>query len=164
VAEGAQLTTLFEGAISEAACTCSAGFVNLDPENPSNCEECGLGSFALVEPIVRNVGNLKQRQVWLRQAKISACVQLDSSTSLAFAKLALLAASNQKLRIHNVHHVLLETFQTRGRVSAMFVRQEAIQQEERQLASFARQGATWRRLQQRPLMRACRVQLANGAM
>ena len=47
VAEGAQLTTLFEGAISEAACTCSAGFVNLDPENPSNCEECGLGSFCL---------------------------------------------------------------------------------------------------------------------
>eukprot|EP00435_Cladocopium_sp_Y103_P034368 s881_g8.t2 len=47
VAGGAQLTTLFEGAISEAACTCSAGLVNVDPENPSNCEECGLGSFCL---------------------------------------------------------------------------------------------------------------------
>ena len=47
VADNAVLTTLSEGAISQAACTCSAGFVNLDPANPSECQECGLGSFCL---------------------------------------------------------------------------------------------------------------------
>ena len=39
------LTTLQQGAISYAACTCSAGFVNTDPEDPAACASCGEGSY-----------------------------------------------------------------------------------------------------------------------
>ena len=41
------LTTLQLGAVSHAACTCSAGHVNLDPTDPSSCQACGEGSFCL---------------------------------------------------------------------------------------------------------------------
>ena len=41
------LTTLFEGAISHAACTCSAGFLNFDPLAPSKCQFCGAGFYCL---------------------------------------------------------------------------------------------------------------------
>ena len=39
------LTTLEQGAISYAACTCSAGFVNTDSEDPAECEPCGDGFY-----------------------------------------------------------------------------------------------------------------------
>ena len=41
------LTTLQQGAISYAACTCSAGFVNEDPADPASCAPCGQGYFCL---------------------------------------------------------------------------------------------------------------------
>ena len=39
------LTTLSEGAISHAACTCSAGSVTVNPTVPSVCEACGTGFY-----------------------------------------------------------------------------------------------------------------------
>lgn len=84
--------------------------------------------------------------------------------TLAVADLATRADSRRRTQIAIVRRVLLEIFRGWVRVSATFVRQEAIQQEDWPTASFAHQDGIWRALQQRPLMRACRVQLANGAM
>ena len=39
------LTTLQKGAISYAACTCSAGYVNNEPDDPAACERCGSGFY-----------------------------------------------------------------------------------------------------------------------
>eukprot|EP00438_Fugacium_kawagutii_P036174 Skav232961 [mRNA] locus=scaffold1735:105934:108039:- [translate_table: standard] len=39
------LTTLLEGAISSAFCTCSAGFVNEVLDDPTNCQPCGKGFY-----------------------------------------------------------------------------------------------------------------------
>ena len=46
----ATFTTLSEGAISHAACTCAAGFVALDPKAPSVCQLCGTGFYCLGGP------------------------------------------------------------------------------------------------------------------
>ncbi|CAJ1443646.1 unnamed protein product [Effrenium voratum] len=43
----APLTTLQVGAIAYSACTCPGGYVNHDPQNPSSCEECGIGFYCL---------------------------------------------------------------------------------------------------------------------
>lgn len=84
--------------------------------------------------------------------------------TLAVADLATRADSRRRTQIAIVRRVLLEIFRGWVRVSATFVRQEAIQQEDWPTASFAHQDGIWRALQRRPLMRACRVQWANGAM
>ena len=39
------LTTLLEGAISAAACTCPAGFINEALDDPTNCQPCGKGFY-----------------------------------------------------------------------------------------------------------------------
>ena len=39
------LTTLQTGAISSAACTCTAGYVSTTPGDPASCEACGNGFF-----------------------------------------------------------------------------------------------------------------------
>lgn len=39
------LTTLEAGAVSHAACTCSAGQYSPDPLNPASCQNCGLGFY-----------------------------------------------------------------------------------------------------------------------
>ena len=41
------LTTLQEGAISNAACTCPAGYVNEVAGDPSNCQPCGKGFYCI---------------------------------------------------------------------------------------------------------------------
>ncbi|CAJ1379513.1 unnamed protein product [Effrenium voratum] len=41
------LTTLQQGAISYSSCTCSAGYVSIDPATPSRCQDCGQGFLCL---------------------------------------------------------------------------------------------------------------------
>ena len=116
VAEGAPIDHLcLREPFRKLLAPAQLALLNLDPENPSNCEECGLGSFCLGGAHRQECGGISNNdRCGCDKRRSVLVVQLDSSTSLAFAKLALLAASNQKLRIHNVHPCAAGNFSDAG--------------------------------------------------